>query len=45
VAALQALAHEFSETPEWVESHMPESNDLNAIRQSLIQAKNPDAAQ
>jgi len=43
--ALQALAHDFSETPEWVESHMPDSNDLNVIRQSLAQAKNPDAAQ
>ena len=43
--ALQALARDFSETPEWVESHMAESNDLNVIRQSLTQAKNPDAAQ
>jgi hypothetical protein len=43
--ALQALARDFSETPEWVESHMPESNDLNVIRQSLAQAKNSDAAQ
>jgi hypothetical protein len=43
--ALQALARDFSETPEWVESHMPESNDLNVIRQRLAQAKNPDAAQ
>jgi hypothetical protein len=43
--ALQALARDFSETPEWVESHMAESNDLSVIRQSLTQAKNPDAAQ
>jgi hypothetical protein len=43
--ALQALARDFSETPEWVESHMADSNDLNVIRQSLTQAKNPDAAQ
>ncbi|MBI5578643.1 MAG: hypothetical protein HY895_05765 [Deltaproteobacteria bacterium] len=43
--ALQALASEFSETPEWVELHMAASNDLNVIRQSLIQAQNPDAAQ
>jgi hypothetical protein len=43
--ALQALARDFSETPEWVESHMTESNDLNVIRQSLTQAQNPDAAQ
>jgi hypothetical protein len=43
--AVQALAREFSETPEWVESHMGESNDLNVIRQSLSQAKNPDASQ
>jgi hypothetical protein len=43
--ALQALAHDFSETPEWVESHMPDSNDLKVIRQSLAQAKNPGAAQ
>jgi len=43
--ALQALARDFSETPEWVESHMAESNDLNVIRQSLTQAKNPDAAE
>jgi len=43
--ALQALARDFSETTEWVESHMPESNDLNVIRQSLAQAKNSDAAQ
>ena len=43
--ALQALARDFSETPEWVESHMPESNDLNVIRQSLTQAQNPDSAQ
>ncbi len=43
--AVQALAREFSETPEWVESHMAESNDLNVIRQSLSQAKNPDAGQ
>jgi hypothetical protein len=43
--ALQALAREFAETPEWVESHMPESNDLNAIRKSLTRAQNPDAAQ
>ena len=43
--ALQALARDFSETPEWVESHMADSNDLNVIRQSLTQAKNPDATQ
>lgn len=43
--ALQALARDFSETPDWVESHMADSNDLNVIRQSLTQAKNPEAAQ
>jgi len=43
--ALQALARDFAETPEWVESHMADSNDLNVIRQSLTQARNPDAAQ
>jgi hypothetical protein len=43
--ALQALAHEFSETPEWIESHMPDSNDLNVIRQSLTQAQKQDPAQ
>ena len=43
--ALQALARDFSETPEWVESHMSDSNDLSVIRQSLTQAQNPDAAQ
>ena len=42
--ALQALARDFSETPEWVESHMAVSNDLNVIRQSLTQAKNSDSA-
>jgi hypothetical protein len=43
--ALQALARDFSETPEWVESHMADSNDLNEIRQSLTQAKNQGLAQ
>jgi hypothetical protein len=43
--ALQALARDFSETPEWVESHMADSNDLNVIRQSLTQAKNQGVAQ
>jgi hypothetical protein len=41
--ALQALARDFSETPEWVESHMSDSNDLSVIRQSLTQAQKPDA--
>ena len=43
--ALRALARDFSETPEWVESHMAVSNDLNVIRQSLTQAQNPDSTQ
>ncbi len=37
--ALQALAREFSETPEWVEAHMGESNDINEIRRNLDRAK------
>jgi hypothetical protein len=37
--AVHALAKEFSETPEWVESHMGESNDLNEIRRNLSRLK------
>jgi hypothetical protein len=38
-SAIQALAREFSETPEWVEAHMGESNDLHQIRRSLNRVK------
>ncbi len=37
--AIQAFAREFSETAEWVESHMGESNDLNEIRRNLTNVK------
>jgi hypothetical protein len=37
--AVQALAHEFSETPEWVEANMGESNDIHEIRRSLSRVK------
>jgi hypothetical protein len=37
--AVQALAEEFSETVERVETHMGESNDLNEIRRNLSSLK------
>lgn len=41
-AAVQALAREFSETPEWVEANMGESNDLHEIRRNLSRVKSGD---
>lgn len=40
--ALQALAREFSETPEWVEANMGESNDTSEIRRNLTRVKSGD---
>lgn len=40
--AVRALAREFSETPEWVESNMGETNDLQEIRRNLSRVKSGD---
>ncbi len=41
-AAVQAFAKEFSETTQWVETHMGESNDLNEIRRNLSHVTSGD---
>jgi hypothetical protein len=40
--ALDALALEFGRTPDWIEAHMGESNDLERIRLSLKAARDAE---
>ena len=41
--AIAALAKQYGRTPEWVKSHMGETNDLNQIHQNLSGGKRPNA--
>jgi hypothetical protein len=36
--AIQALAAEYGQSPQWVQKNMGESNDLNEIHQNLKNA-------
>ena len=43
--ATAALAKQYERTPDWVKSHMGESNDLNQIHQNLLHQKQEENSQ
>jgi len=44
-AAIQDLAHEFDHSPEWIEAHIGDSNDLLEIRKNLTNAESTNDSQ
>jgi hypothetical protein len=42
--AISALAKTYDCSPEWIQQHMGNTNDLNEIHQNLVKAKSTDAA-
>ncbi len=43
--ATAALARQYERTPDWVKTHMGETNDLNQIHQNLLQQKQEENTQ